>query len=82
MIDWSSPEQIARSELNAEQVEFMRTTVVEIKKRGRWDPSCNSVYKSQLANFFVDTSSSDISKDSGRWRFRTRTLFSCAALRS
>jgi hypothetical protein len=35
MIDWSSPEQIARAELNAEQVEFMRTTAVEIAKRGR-----------------------------------------------
>ena len=35
MIDWASPEQRARAELNAEQVEFMRTTAVEIKKRGK-----------------------------------------------
>jgi hypothetical protein len=35
MIDWASPEQRARAELDAEQVEFMRTTAVEIKKRGK-----------------------------------------------
>jgi len=33
MVDWESPEQRAKAELNAEQVEFMKTTAVEIKKR-------------------------------------------------
>jgi len=39
MIDWASPEQRARTELNAEQIEFMRTTIVEIKKRGKLIPA-------------------------------------------
>jgi hypothetical protein len=32
-MDWSSPDQIARAELNAEQVEFMRQSAREIEKK-------------------------------------------------
>jgi hypothetical protein len=34
--DWASPEQIAGAQLNAEQGEFMRESVLEIKKKGKF----------------------------------------------
>lgn len=33
-IDWTSPDQIDRSQFNAEQAQFMRETVAEINKKG------------------------------------------------
>jgi hypothetical protein len=33
-MDWSSPDQMARAELNAEQVEFIRDTATELEAKG------------------------------------------------
>lgn len=33
-MDWSLPDQVARAELNAEQVEFVRQTSREIDRKG------------------------------------------------
>lgn len=65
MINWASPEQRARTELNAEQVEFMRTTTVEIKKRGKVILALVFTRISFLISPW-DRVSSCISKDSGR----------------
>jgi hypothetical protein len=37
-MDWTSPEQVARGELNAEQVQFLQETAVEVEKRGEFLP--------------------------------------------
>jgi hypothetical protein len=33
-MDWTSPEQMERAEMNAEQAQFMQDTIAEIAKRG------------------------------------------------